>query len=245
MSTTPGSAGISESASDSIMREQHVSYTEPTHADPGAVPAPISAGTLFYLWGDREVKSAGKLGGTTLPSGAHVSARQLAPLVFAVSFARLQGDGALRLEATETKTLGFRRKQVQVTPAAQPGHRGGYEQAIVEQVMSDATTAYDVVWRWFGRDTKHPENKVFALAQQEMVQCGLAHVQENSRGGVTGLLLGKEKIEPLPDRVAATWAQFEPFQAWWGSYRRHDPALSELLLETCAKAIRNREKAED
>lgn len=207
--------------------------------------APISAGTLFYLWGDRLVDSSGALGGHTLPSGVKVSAKQLASLVFAVSFARLQGDGAIHLEGTETKKLGLTRKNVQVTPAAQPGNRGGFELAIVQQMMGGATTAGDVVFRWFGRDRASPESAVFELARQEMVQCGLAAMQENARSGVSGMLLGRDKIEPLPDRIATTWGQFEQFHAWWGSYQRHDPALVETLLDTCRRAIRSRQDRDD
>lgn len=222
-----------------------MSHTQPAHTDPAAAAAPLSAGTLFYLWADRVVESSGALGGHTLPSGARVSAKQLAPLVFAVSFARLQGDGALRLEGSETKKLGMTRTNVQVTPSAQPGNRSGFEQAIVQQVMGGATTAHDIVFRWFGRDHTSPESAVFALAHQEMVQCGLAMVQENARSGLKGALLGKDKIEPLPDRITTTWSQFEQFHAWWGSYQRHDPALAQMLLDTCRKAIRARQDNDD
>ena len=207
--------------------------------------APLSAGTLFYLWGDRVVDASGVLGGHTLPLGARISAKQLAPLVFAVSLARLQGDGALRLEATQTKTLGFTRHNVQITPAGQPGPRGGYEQAVVEKVMAGATTAYDVVHRWYDRDQSNPESAVFELARQEMARCGLAAVQADARSGLRGMVMGTEKIEPLPERIATTWTQFEQFHAWWGSYQRHDPAFVEVLLDTCRKAIRNRRESRD
>ena len=207
--------------------------------------APLSAGTLFYLWGDRVVDASGALGGHTLPSGARISTKQLAPLLFAVSLARLQGDGALRLEAIQTKTLGFTRHNVQITPAAQPGPRGGDEQAIVDQVVRGATTAHDVVYRWYDRDHSNPESAVFELARQEMAQCGLAAVQANARRGLSGMVMGTDKTEPLPDRIATTWGQFEQFHAWWGSYQRHDPAFVETLLDTCGKAIRNRRESHD
>lgn len=221
-----------------------MSQLQPSQTDQGPGAAPVSVGTLFYLWGDRLVEAAGTLGGTTLPSGAKVSAKQLAPLLFAASFARLQGDGALQLEVVTKKSLGFKKQHVQVTPAANPGMRGGYEEAIVQQVTAGATTAWDVVHRWFGRDVTHPEGRVFGLAQQEMVVQGLAQVEENVRSGVKGMLLGKDKVEPLLDRVNGTHAQFAQFKAWWESYQRHDPALAEALLDTCRKAIRSRQESD-
>jgi hypothetical protein len=200
--------------------------------------APISAGTLFYLWGDRLVDSAGALGGTTLPSGAKVSAKQLAPLLFAVSFARLQAEGVLRMEVTSKKTLGFTEQQVQVAPAAHPGHRAGFEHVIVQRMMAGATTALTVVGGWYEREVSNPESRVFGLAKQEMVTSGIGVMEQNARKGFEGVLLGKTKVEPLPDRVTATWSQFEQFQAWWESYKRHDPALAEVLEGSCRKAIR-------
>jgi hypothetical protein len=218
-----------------------MSQTQPgrPEATTGSSPtAPISAGTLFYLWGDRLVDSAGALGSTTLPSGAKVSAKQLAPLLFAVSFARLQAEGVLRAEVTTKKTLGLTDRQVQVTPAAHPGPRAGFEHVVVQRMMAGATTARTVVGGWYDREVNSPESRVFGLAKQEMVTAGLGVMEQNARRGFEGVLLGKTKVEPVPDRVNATWSHFEQFQAWWQSYSRHDPALVEVLVDSCRKAIR-------
>lgn len=219
-----------------------MTQSQPSHTDGAPSAAPLSAGTLFYLWADRVLQPAGALGGHTLLSGAKVPARELAPLLFAVSFARLQGDGALHLEVTTTtKSFGRTRQQVQVSPAAQPGHRGGFEYAIVQRMMAGATTTTEVVLGWYPRDVVSPEEEVFALAKQEMLQCGLGYIDEDARKGVRSLLLGKARVAPLPDRINETWSQFQQFQAWWESYQRHDPALVELLLDSCRRAIRARQ----
>lgn len=219
-----------------------MTQSQPSHTEGAPAAAPLSAGTLFYLWADRVLPPSGALGGHVLLSDVRVSARDLAPLLFAVSFARLQGDGVLHLEVTTTtKSFGRTKQRVQVSPAAQPGHRAGFEHAIVERVMAGATTTSEVVIGWFPCDVLQPEEEVFALAKQEMLQCGLGYVDDNARKGVKSLLLGKARVAPLPDRINETWGQFQQFHAWWESYRRHDPALAELLLDTCRRAIRARQ----
>jgi hypothetical protein len=225
------------------MSQSQPAQPEATTGSAGA--APISAGTLFYLWGDRLVDSAGALGGTTLPSGAKVSAKQLAPLLFAASFARLDGEGVLRVEVTSKRTLGLTDQQVQVSPAAHPGRRAGFEHVIVQRMMAGATTARTVVGGWYEREVNNPEGRAFGLAKQEMVTCGLGVMEPKASKGFEGVLLGKTKVEPLPDRVDATWSQFEQFQAWWESWKRHDPALAEVLVDSCRKAIRGARPSSD
>lgn len=222
-----------------------MTQSHPAHSDPTASTAPISAGTLFYLWGDRLLEPAGALGSTVLPSGAKVSAKQLASLVCAVSFARLQADGALHLEVVSKKSLGmFKQDHVQVTPAAHPGVRGGYEDAIVGRVSAGAGTAYDVVRGWYSHDVAFPEGNIFAIAEQEMVTAGLGVLDEAGSKGMKAMLRGRAKVTPLPDRITATWDQFQYMQAGWNSLGQNNPALQSTLLETCLKAVRSRQETD-
>lgn len=210
-----------------------MSHSQPMQPGTAAGAAPLSAGTLFYLWADRLLEPSGMLGGHTLPSGVRVSSKQLAPLLFAISFARLQADGVVRLEPVTRKTLGMKKQHVQVTPAAQPGHRGGFEHAIVQRMMAGDDTAFDIVWKWLGQSTASPEGDIFTLARLEMLHTGLAHGDKPA------------KLVPLPDRITTTFQQFQQFQVGWESFQRNDPALAELLLETCGKAVRNARARDD
>lgn len=215
-------------------------------AQPAHAPAaPLSSGTLFYVWGERVLPPGGRLGNTVLPSGAKVSAKQLSPLLFAVSCWRLRDDGALRLQEVTKKSMGlFKQQHVQLEVVGQPNARAGYDDVILRGVAGGAATAYDVVRGWFGRDALDPDDNVFSIARQEMVETGLARTDANARSGVSGLLLGKAKVEPVPEAIRATEAEFSRLHAGWEQFARSEAALAGALTETCSKAIRSRQQSD-
>lgn len=223
--------------------------TEPSTHQPPASGAPtpaLSAGTLFYLWGDRVVQPAGRFGAATLPSGARVSEKELSAVVFAASFWRLRQVGALQLQEVTKKALGLVKQQhVQVAMGHDTSFKAGYEDAIMRQVAAGATTAYDVVQRWFGKDFMDPQAYALSLATREMLASGLAHEVDTGRTGVSGVLMGRTTIQPDLTRIPSTWTAFEQTHAGWMQFRHYEPTLATTLVETCMKAIRSRQDSPD
>ncbi len=223
--------------------------TQPTPEQPpvpGSHLPALSAGTLLYLWGDRVVAPAGRLGAATLPSGVKVSAKELSATVFAVSFWHLRQTGALQLQEVTKKSMGlFKQQHVQL--AMMPGvtPRSGYEDVILRRVGAGATTAYDVIHTWFDRDVHDPEGHVIDIATREMLEHGLATQVDTGRSGVSGFLFGKTRAEPDPNRIAPLWTGFEQLLAGWQQFSRNEAALARTLVETCTKGIRSRQESSD
>lgn len=203
-----------------------------------------STGTLFFLYGDHVVAPAGMLGGTTVPySGVKVSSTDLAALVFAASFWHLRQSGALQLAPTTTKTLGmFSSDHVQLTMGTNRDLRTGYEDVIMRAVSGGKSLAHDVVRDWFQRDVKDPEGQVFGIAQQEMLELGLAQSVDAERGAVGGFLLGKTRIEPDRERIQTVWGDFWSRHEGWKQFWAGEQPLAHTLVESCRKAIRGREE---
>lgn len=215
-------------------------------SSPGATAPALSVGTLFYLWGDRVVPAAGRLGGTVLPSGVKVAAKELSAVVFAASFWHLRQGGALQLQETTKKALGLiKQHHVGVAMGAHLDFRTGYEDAIMRRVAGGATTAYDVVHSWLGRDVSDPEGVVFGLATRELIDTGLAREVDSGRSRIGGALLGRSKVEHDPARISQTWPAFERAHQGWMHFTQTEPTLAGTLVETCTKAIRNRQESSD
>jgi hypothetical protein len=214
--------------------------------------AQLSAGTLCFLFADRVVPAAGALGGTETPySGQKVSTRQLAPLLFALSFWGLRQQGHVTLEKVQRKSMGmFRQDHALVRPGAVPPaeQRTGYDDVILRAAYAaphQPPTARDVVWRWFARDTSHPFDHVVGLARQEMVQHGLASVVDAQRGAVAGLLMGRSRLEPHREQIGRHWSSFEQALAGWNHFSSTEPDLATTLVESCRKAISSRTESTD
>jgi len=211
---------------------------------PDAAPA-LSAGTLFYLFGDRCVPSAGTFGATTLPSGAKVKAEDLSALVWAASVWNLRQTGALTMAPVTKKALGmFKTDHVELAMGPQIVQKAGYEDAVMRAVGGGTALVHDVIHQWYGRDVVDPEGTTFALASQEMVQFGLGREVDSGRGALGGFLLGKTRIEPLPEAISPWWEHFTRVHPAWVQFTQGEPQLAETLLGTCRKAIRNRQESD-
>ena len=209
----------------------------------GAPSAPLSAGTLLYLWGDQVVPAAGRLHRTvTLPSGAVVGAAALAAQVFAVSVWHLSTQRVVRLDAaTRRRLLVLTTDDVGVALVGDPGLRAGYEAAILEALTRERT-AYGVVRRTFGGYVANPHKMALKLAVDELPLHGLAQVQDAGRGFVTGILKGAEEVTFDHVAIRGTWSDFHRLHEAWRGFRDHDP-LGGLLVESCGRAIASREES--
>lgn len=212
---------------------------------PQAAPA-LSAGTLFYLFGDRCVAPAGTFGGTTLPSGAKVQAGDLSALLWAASIWNLRQTGALTLSPVTKKSLGmFKVQHVELAMGSHVVQKSGYEDVVMRAVGSGTTLAHDVIHQWYGRDVVDPEGHTFGLARRELVQFGLAREVDAERGAVGGFLLGRTRIEPIPETISPWWEHFTRVHPAWVQFTQAESELADTLLETCRKAIRNRQESDD
>ena len=216
--------------------------TEHQTTVPPAGQATPSTGTLLFLYGERVAPPAGVLGGTVVPyHGVKVSTEDLAVTVLAASIWGLRQAGLLQLQEVTQKALGMIKQQhVQLTMVGSPALRTGYDDLVLRGVASGATTAHDVVYRWFGGDVVDPAGQVLGVANDEMVTLGLAAAVDAGRGAIGGWLRGNTRIEPDRDRIAALWPAFEQAAAGWQYFRQSEPALAETLLDSCRKALRNR-----
>lgn len=207
--------------------------------------APLSAGTLLYLWGDQVVPAPGRLNRrVTLPSGAVVGAADLAAQVFAVSFWHLSTQRVVTLEPAKRRRLGvLRTDDVGVAIAGDPGPRDGYEDAIV-RVLPRERTAYGAVRRWFGSDVANPSKVALRLALDEIPRHGLGQVGSAGRGGVAGILKGSPELQPDTEAIRATWTDFSRLHEAWRGFRDHDP-LGPLLVQSCRKAIASRQESSE
>lgn len=214
-------------------------------AQPAPQQAPVlSAGTLFYLFGDRCVPPAGTFGGVTLPSGATVKAADLATLVWAASIWNLRQSGALTLAPVTRKALGmFKTEHVELAMGPHVVRKAGYEDVVMRAVAEGATLAHDVIHRWYGRDVRDPEGHTLAVARREMVQFGLGREVDAERGAVGGLLLGRTRLEPVPEAIAPWWDHFTRVHPAWLQFTQAEPELADTLVETCRKAIRHRQES--
>lgn len=216
-------------------------------AQPVPVPeiAPgLSVGTLFYLFGDRCVPPAGTFGGTTLPSGAKVQAGDLSALVWAASIWNLRQTGALTLATVTKKALGmFRTEHVQLALGPRVVQKAGYEDVVMRAVGGGTTLAHDVIYQWFGRDVPDPEGQTFGVAKREMVQFGLGREVDAERGAVGGFLLGRTRVDPVPEAISPWWDHFTRVHPAWVRFTQAETELADTLLDTCRKAIRNRQES--
>lgn len=216
-------------------------------ASPAPVPAPaLSAGTLFYLFGERVAPAAGRFGGVEVPSGAKVSASDLSALLFAASFWNLRQTGALTLQPVTRKALGmFKVPHVELAMGPTVVQKSGYEDLIMRAVAEGRTLAHDVVYHWFRGDSRDPEGAVVGLAKREMVEHGLAQEVDAERGAVGGFLLGKTRIQPDLQACAAYWDHFNRVHPAWTGFTQSEPELAATLVDTCRKAIKQRQESDD
>lgn len=212
----------------------------------------LSAGTLCFLFAERAVPAAGALGGTEAPySGQKVSTKQLAPLMFAMSFWGLRQQGHVVLEQVQKKSMGmFKQDHALVRAGSVPPaeQRAGFDDVILRAAYADPAqppTARDVVFGWFGRSTSLPFDHVVGLAREEMVQRGLATVVDAQRGAVAGILKGRSRIEPDRERIGQHWTSFEHVLAGWNHFTGTEPELANILVESCRKAISARTDTSD
>ena len=207
--------------------------------------APLSAGTLLYLWGDQVVGAPGRLQRkVTLPSGAVVGAADLAAQVFAVSFWRLSAQRVVGLEPSKRRSMGVLKKDdVAVTLTGEPGRRDGYEAAVLT-VIAKEKGVYGAVRRWFGSDVSNPSKVVLGLAREELPAHGLARMGDAGRGLISGMLRGSEELHFDAEAIRGTWTDFHRMHEAWRGFRDHDP-LGTVLVETCRKAIASREESSE
>lgn len=205
---------------------------------------PLSVGTLFYLFGDRCVASAGMLGGTTLPSGAKVSASELSALLWAASIWNLRQTGALTMAPVTKKALGmFKTQHVQLAMGPQVVQKSGFEDLVMKAVAGGTTLVHDVIYQWYGRDRHDSEATTFAVAHREMCEFGMAQQVDAGRGAIGGALLGKTKLEFRPEAISPWWDHFTRVHPAWVGFTQTEPELAQTLLDTCTKAIRNRQES--
>lgn len=218
--------------------------TDPNRATgTGAAP---STGTLLYLFGDRVVPAAGRLGGTVVPySGAKVKSEDLAATVLAASIWGLRQAGLLQLQEVTTKSLGmFKQQHVTLTVVGSPALRTGYDDLVLRGVSGGAHTAYEVAHRWYGTDVNDPAGRLLGVADQEMVQLGLAAAVDAGRGAISSKLLGSTRIEPDRERIGTWWTAFEQAYAGWQMFQQQEPSLATTLVDTCRRAIKNRQDSD-
>lgn len=210
-----------------------------------AAGAPLSAGTLLYLWGDQVVSAPGRLNRkATLPSGAVVGAADLAAEVFAVSFWQLSIQHVVRMELGKRRTMGvFKADDVLVTRTGDPGPRDGYEEAILTALAKEKGV-YGAVRRWYGSDVSNPHKVALGLARRELPGHGLAQMGDAGRGLITGIIKGSEELQFDTEAIRATWTDFDRLHEAWRGFRDLDP-LGPVLVETCRKAIKSREESSD
>lgn len=212
----------------------------------GPVTPTLSVGTLFYLFGDRCVSPAGTFGGTTLPSGAKVNAKELAALMWASAAWNLRQSGALSLTPVTKKALGmFKSQHVELAMGTNVTQKSGFEDVIMRAVAGGTTLMHDVVSDWYGHDVADPEGTTFRLATRELVSFGLAREVDAGRGAVGGFLLGNTKIEFAHEAIAPWWEHFVRVHPAWVQFTQVEPELAETLVDTCGKAIRNRQESSD
>jgi hypothetical protein len=212
--------------------------------DPSAhAPATPSTGTLFYLFGDRVAPAAGRLGGTVVPYvGTKVKSDDLAGTVLAATIWGLRQAGLLKLEEVTTKSLGmFKQQHIALAMVGTPSLRTGYDDLVLRGVGGGARNAYDVVYTWYGSDVADPAGRLLGVAEQEMVQLGLADAVDAGRGAIAGKLLGNTKVEPNRQRIGTMWAAFEQAHAGWQMFQQSEPTMATTLLTSCRKAIKNRQ----
>ena len=214
-----------------------------THAGQGPAPTLPSTGTLLQLFGDRVVAPAGRLGGTVTPySGVKVKSEELAVTVLASSVWGLREAGLLQLQEVTSKSMGvFKQQHVALSMVGSPSMRTGYDDLVLRGVASGAPNVYEVAYRWFGTDVNDPAGRLLGVADQEMVQLGLAEAVDSGRGAIGSRLLGSTRVEPRRDQIGALWSTFERAHAGWQLFQQQEPTLATTLLTSCRKAIRNRQ----
>ena len=210
------------------------------HPTPGATP---STGTLFYLFGDRVAPAAGRLGGTVVPyAGTKVKSDDLAATVLAASVWGLRQAGLLKLEEVTTKSMGmFKQQHVALAMVGTPALHTGYDDLVLRGVGGGAKNAYDVAHKWYGKDVTDPAGKLLGVAEQEMVQLGLADAVDAGRGAISSKLLGNTRVEPNHERIGLMWSAFEQAHAGWQMFQQSEPSMAATLLSSCRKAIKNRQ----
>lgn len=209
----------------------------------------LTASTLAFPFADRLVPADRALtAGTTLPcSQQKVQTKPLAATLVALALWDLRGRGVIGFEPFTKKVLfrttqhtGIRRVG---GPLGVPGIEDGLLDALKGDLEENAVRA--VVFRWLGRDSRDPHGRVVATVEGNLAQLGLYEEVDAQRGRVSGALMGKTKLSPRCDRLAALAGSFDQLATAWKAFAVSEAALHAALLKEAGDGIESRRETSD
>ena len=211
-----------------------------------ATAATPSISAIVFLWADTfaEAVPPGKRGIQSYSTGAVVDTKALAQMMFAVTFAELAVNGAIRLEPYTKKSLGlFTSRGINVHVQGPIASPGALEQRIAtsKKANEQGESVGDIVASQVKR-SREPNSAVVQGALNEALHFGYLHSE--GAGGLKGLI-GSATITPVTAHIESTRERAAALGAAWVAFRTQNPELATSLRVAISKAIEMRATKDD